>query len=71
MRSKNLQLKPWHKQETFVESQMPALCQTVTEQPQPVRGTAEGDLSAHEYIANVSKLQVQKCMDSGTNINEK
>lgn len=50
---------------------MPALCQTVTEQPQPVRGTAEGELSAHEYIANVSKLQVQKCMDSGTKINEK
>lgn len=50
---------------------MPALCQTVTEQPQPVHGTAEGELSAHEEIANVSKLQVQKHMDSGTYINEK
>lgn len=54
MWSKNLQVKLWHKQEIFMESQMPTLCKTV--QPQSIHRTTERELWAHDEIANVSKL---------------
>lgn len=50
---------------------MLALCKTVTEQPQPIHGTAQGELWTQEQTANVSKLQKNKRMDSGAYINEK